>query len=199
MGDSVTWGYGSLPGGWVNALESRSGYSISNLGIPGEKAAGGVERVTEALAVVPGTKVVLLLHGGNDWVGIFRGGECSSECDPSTVDGAYVAVGERIAAIASRIRDQGKTVVHATYWPSSAQACNNYTPEHFALYQAHLARLNAETVKVANDSGAAIVRLDDLAEIAKDPTNFFDCLHPSRQGYEMIAERWIKDSPLWEP
>lgn len=199
IGDSVTWGYGGLPGGWVNALEMRSGYSISNLGIPGEKSLGGAERTVNALAVVPGAKVVMILHGGNDWVGIFRGGECNSSCEPSVTEGSYVAIGERLDAIGRHVRGQGKRAVFATYWPSSNLACTNYTPEHFVLYQAHLARLNAETVKVAQASGDPVVRLDDLVELPKELDNWFDCLHPSHKGYGAIADRWMQDSEQWEP
>ena len=199
FGDSVTFGYGGLPGGWVNALELKSGYSISDLGVPGEKSGAGAARISDALTIVPGTKVVLILHGGNDWVGIFRGGECNSGCDPSATEDAYVAVGRRLADMATEAQRQGRRVVFATYWPSSPVACGNYTPEHFALYQAHLARLNAETVRVAAACNTEVVRLDDLSAIATDPTNFFDCLHPARKGYEMIADRWLQDAAKWEP
>lgn len=198
-GDSVTWGYGGLPGGWVDALSRRSGYQISNLAIPGEKARGGAERIDEALSVVPGAKVFMLLHGGNDWIGNFRGDGCSSECEPSAKEESYVAVGVQLDKIRSHAAGQGKRVVFATYWPSSPEACSYYTPERFALYQAHLARLNQEAIKIAQKFGDEIVRLDDLTELPKDSKNWFDCLHPSRQGYEKIAERWEQDSGKWEP
>ena len=48
FGDSVTWGYGDLPGGWVRQLEDKSGYRIANLGVPGERADGGAGRIDSA-------------------------------------------------------------------------------------------------------------------------------------------------------
>ena len=198
-GDSVTWGYGGLPGGWVDALANRSGYEISDLAIPGEKVDGGVSRIDNALATVPGARVVILLHGGNDWIQTFRGDPCRSGCDPSTVDAAYVAIGRSLTKIRDRVHSQGKRVVFATYWPSSPTACKNYDAPGFKLYQAHLTRLNAETIKIAEELGNPIVRLDELGAIAANPENYFDCLHPSRQGYEMLADHWVQNEDKWAP
>ena len=92
FGDSVSWGYGNLPGGWVRRIEDRSGYKITNLAVPGERADGAPGRIGPALRSAPGMDTLLLLHGGNDWVKAFRGSQCNQTCDPADVDNKYQAI-----------------------------------------------------------------------------------------------------------
>ena len=199
MGDSVTWGYGALPEGWAIRLENRTGYKFANLGIPGEKAAAGAERIISALRTVPKAKTVIVLHGGNDWVGIFRGNPCLSFCEPETEDKDYERVAESLRSMRNRIKSEKRRVIFATYWPGVEASCPQYMPEQFALYQKHLRYLNSKIKMVANEHGDAVVDLGDLTDISSVKENYFDCLHPSGKGYDMITVRWLKDLEVWEP
>ncbi len=199
MGDSVTWGYGALPEGWAIRLENRTGYKFANLGIPGEKAAAGAERVISALRTAPNAKTVIVLHGGNDWVGIFRGNPCLSGCEPETEEKDYERVAESLRAMRNRIKSEKRRVVFATYWPGVEASCPQYKPEQFALYQKHLRYLNSKIKTVANEHGDSVVDLEDLSTISAEKENYFDCLHPSGKGYDMITERWLKDLEIWKP
>jgi lysophospholipase L1-like esterase len=199
IGDSVSWGYGALPEGWLIRLENRTGYKFANLGIPGEKAAAGAERVVSALRTAPNADTVIVLHGGNDWVGIFRGNPCLSSCEPDTEEQDYERVAESLRSMRNRIKSENRNVIFATYWPGVEASCPQYKPEQFALYQKHLRYLNSKIKKVASEHADSVVDLGDLAEISSAKENYFDCLHPSGKGYDMITARWLQDMHLWEP
>jgi lysophospholipase L1-like esterase len=198
FGDSVTWGYGDLPGGWVRRLEQNSGYAISNLGIPGEKALGADGRINAALRTVPMAKVIFVLHGGNDWVHAFSCSECVRRCDPEVVGKKYEQVQDHLRHIRSEIVKSGKTPVFLTYWPNSPEKCSNYTPEDFAVFQQHRVYLNDKIAEVAAEHGDFVVRTGDLTNFGAD-NDFFDCLHPSAQGYKKIAGRILEDIDHWAP
>src|SRR5439155_14928502 len=78
VGDSVTWGWGGAPGGWVTELSALTGIPIANLGVPGERAAAAADRMDGPLGLwlAPFARTVLILHGGNDAVAIFANGPC---------------------------------------------------------------------------------------------------------------------------
>ena len=200
IGDSVTWGYGGLPGGWVSRVERASGFKISNLGIPGETSKDGADRAEAAFLTVPRASVIIILHGGNNWVRSFRHSPCSSKCQPEEVADAYADVvvnQQRIRDIAVRM---GKKAVFATYWPSALNACDSfYDAQQFALYQKHLDYMNANTVKLAQSLGDAVVLLSDIENMSSSATHYFDCLHPNETGYNIVAARWLQDIDLWKP
>lgn len=198
FGDSVTWGYGDLPGGWVRHLEQRSGYTIANLGVPGERADGAAGRIRDALRTVPRAKVVLVLHGGNDWVKAFRSDWCNKSCEPEAVDGKYDAIGAYLRKVRRAIAAAGRKPVFLTYWPDAPGKCPKYDAATWVLYQRHRERLNAEIVETAAEHGDAVVDLGDLQDFGADG-DFFDCLHPSAQGYEKIADRILDDVDSWAP
>lgn len=203
FGDSVTWGYGGRPGGWVTELEERTGEPIANLGVPGETADEGAARVNGAqgLPLAPQARTVLLLHGGNDMNQAFHRSPCSKRCDPHAipeVDEKYDRIGEDLREIA-RKADKGRKVVFATYWPPNRDACGEYSDEEFAAFQLAVARIDEELVEIAEERGSFVVRLDDIDDLPLDPRNYYDCLHPSGKGYARIAERWLEDSDAWLP
>ncbi len=143
FGDSVTWGYGDLPGGWVRRLESKTGLTITNLGIPGERATGAAGRIDAALRTAPKARTVFVLHGGNDWVKAFRSSYCNRSCDPVEVDGKYDAIGDQLRVVRNAIEAKGKKAVFLTYWPSSPDKCDKYDATVFQAYVKHRQRLNA--------------------------------------------------------
>lgn len=200
FGDSVTWGYGGKPGGWVEELEDRWGHPIANLGVPGETIDDAADRIDSRLGLgqAPSARVVLVLHGGNDMNRAFQRSPCSRECDPSLVDEKYEEIGEHLERIRDVAENHDRLVVFATYWPASPEACSHLEPPKFAAFQAAIDRLNAEIVERAEAAGAPVVRLDELP-LDEDPANYYDCLHPSGKGYAIIAERWLEDSALWAP
>lgn len=138
------------------------------------------------------------MHGGNDWVGIFRGDPCKSSCEPETEDAEYERVAESLRTIRNRISREKRKTVFGTYWPGVESHCK-YSAENWLLYQKHLRYLNDKMKKVAAENDDPVVDLGDLAEISDDAENYFDCLHPSGKGYDMITERWIADIRVWKP
>ena len=199
FGDSVTWGYGALPEGWVIRLQNRTGYEFANLGVPGERAPAGADRIIAALRTAPNAGTVIVLHGGNDWVSIFRGSPCLSSCKPEAEEPEYERVAESLRVIRSRIHSEKRKVVFATYWPGVEASCPQYRSDQFVLYQMHLNYLNGKIRTVASEHQDAVVDLWDLSQISADQDNYFDCLHPSGKGYDMVTDRWMQDIKLWEP
>lgn len=204
FGDSVTWGYGGRPGGWVTEIEERSGEPVANLGVPGETADEAEGRIAgpAGLALAPQAEVVLLLHGGNDMNQAFHRAPCDRACDPSAVpevDEKYREIGDHLRAIRNQADRGGRRVVFATYWPPSPGACVEHDETEFAAFAAAVARLDAEILAIAAERGHPVVRLDDLLDLPGDPRNYYDCLHPSGQGYARIAERWMEDAAVWLP
>ena len=196
FGDSVTWGYGGLPGGWVLKLEGKSGIEINNLAVPGETSEQGAKRIKNALLTVPSVRTVIVMHGGNDWVRAFRTSPCDTHCTSDAVESKYENLGKNLLKIHSEITKSGRSVIFSTYWPSSSGACTQYTAKQFDMYQEHMHHLNQELIKAAKTTGSPIMRLDTLSEIAKRKENFFDCLHPNDSGYEIIANKWMINSDI---
>ncbi len=196
FGDSVTWGYGDLPGGWVRRVEQASAYAISNLGIPGETADEGDKRIDQALRTVPLAKVLFLLHGGNDWVGIFA--DCSRLCEPSTVEARYVSVADHLRSMRNVAANAGKKVVFLTYWPNSRKKCDKYTDEEFDYFNLHREYLNQKIRGVAAEHGDLVIPLGELQDFGAD-ADFFDCLHPSPQGYKKISGKILEFVGEWAP
>lgn len=201
FGDSVTFGYGGAPGGWVGVLEERWGHPIANLGLPGETVGEGARRIDDAfgIALAPDAEVVLVLHGGNDMVRAWKRQPCSETCDPSLVDDKYASIGRKLRKIVDVAENDGRRVVLATYWPANEDVCNE-PPEEFAAFSAAIDRLNAEIVELGAELDLPVVRLDELvADLDDDPDNYYDCLHPSGQGYSRIAGAWLSVLPVWAP
>src|SRR3954468_3095432 len=85
FGDSVTWGFGGRPGGWVTLLSQSFDEPIANYGVPTELAKDGRRRFGSPigpLSLSPLVEQVLLLHGGNDLASIFLNAPCSRKCEP---------------------------------------------------------------------------------------------------------------------
>ncbi len=199
-GDSVSWGYGDFPlGGWVRKVSQKTGYTFTNLAVPGERADGAAGRIDVALRSAPNASVVMVLHGGNDWIKAFRSSWCNRICDPAVVDEKYQSIGEHLRSISQAIHDRGKRAVFLTYWPTSLEACPQYDAKVWEFYNLHRMRLNAEILEVAAERGDIALTTYDLEEMGKDVKDFSDCLHPSSQGYERIANRILKDQALWAP
>ncbi len=197
-GDSVTWGYGDLPGGWVRRVEQGSGYAVANLAVPGEKSNAAEQRADAAIRTVPEAKVVFLLHGGNDWVHIFSTSDCLRRCDPATVDLKYEHIADHLRAIRQTIANHGKRTVFLTYWPNSPEKCDHYTAEDFVAFRAHRLYLDNKIIGVAAEHGDVVIDLRQIENFGAD-ADFFDCLHPSAQGYKKIAGKILEQVDDWAP
>jgi lysophospholipase L1-like esterase len=200
MGDSVTWGYGDVPGGWVLKVQERTGVKMANLAIPGERSSTGASRMELALNLAPAAKTVIIMHGGNDWVSAFRNAPCDKKCKSQDVDDQYVAIGKNLQKMRDLAHKNDRRVVFSTYWPSSAEACASlYTQDEFDRYQEHMRRLNLEITKTAAIYGDTVVHLDEVTAIAEKASHYFDCLHPASDGYDLIADQWVKAYDDWKP
>jgi lysophospholipase L1-like esterase len=129
----------------------------------------------------------------------FRSSYCNRTCDPSDVDNKYDAIGDALRKIRRRVDASGKKPVFVTYWPDSPGKCPKYDPAVFAAYQRHRVRLNDEIIEVAAEHGDHVIDTGDMTGFGDDPANFYDCLHPSTQGYRKIADRILEDFDAWEP
>lgn len=199
FGDSVTWGFGDLPGGWVKHVEKDTGYTISNLGIPGERAGAAAGRIEAALRAAPHAKTFIVLHGGNDWIKAFRSSYCNRDCDPAVVGDKYDSVGNYLRIVRKKIAEADRKVVFATYWRGSPGKCPKYDDKIFAAYQAHRVRLNSEIEEVAAEHGDHVINTGDMLELGDNPDHFYDCLHPSASGYRLIADRIERDIEDFAP
>ena len=62
----------------------------------------------------------------------------------------------------------------------------------------HRLRTNAAIKAAAAVYGDAVVDSGDMTEIG-ETADFFDCLHPSAQGYDKIATRIMQGVAAWRP
>lgn len=202
FGDSVTWGYGGAPGGWVPDVEHEWGHSIANLGIPGETAQTGRRRISGpfGLFLAPSAKTVLILEGGNDAIHFLHASPCGKHCLPSLVPQRFENLRGNLEGIRHAAAGHGRKIVFGTYWPASFAACKTqFTQDEFDNFRAFITRANEILVDVAAENGDPIVRLDDLLDLPNDVNNYYDCYHPSAKGYAIIAKRWMQDVDVWAP
>ena len=201
FGDSVTFGWGGLPGGWVSEVSVLSGTPMADLGVPGETTAGGAKRINGpfGLWAAPFARTVIILEGGNDANGLAQHAPCYGNCDPSVDEAQFEKIGDNLRSMRMVAAQFGRRVVFATYWPPSRQACSNLDDAGFATWQAFLTRVNQEIVTVAAENDDPVVHLDDLTDLPDFADNYFDCLHPSPLGYTRIALRWMEDVEVWDP
>ena len=196
FGDSVTFGYGGRPGGWVTHLSESRGEVIANYGLPMELVHEGKNRFwgpIGPLALSPRNREVLLLHGGNDVAGIFLGAECHRDCTPDSAGDRIDEVVADVAKVIDVASDHGRTVTLGTYWRVNASVCArtspNLTATETARANAFIEAYDAKLIAMARTRSVPVVRLDEL-DLESDPGHFYDCIHPSDDGYLLIAAKW---------
>lgn len=194
FGDSVTFGYGGQPGGWVTVLSQERGEPIANYGIPTELVHDGRKRFGSPigpLALSPWAEEILLLHGGNDAASSFLKAPCSARCHADDLDGVLDGIVADVAAIVDEARDNGKNVVLATYWHVNAEKCSsmNLDEQQTLLANGVIDLYDAKLIAMAAEKRLPVARLDKLG-LESDAANFYDCIHPSDAGYRKVAGAW---------
>lgn len=164
LGDSLTAGYqlpadAALPAVLERNLKAAGlDVEVSNAGVSGDTAAGGLERLD--WAVGEGVDGVILALGAND---MLRG------LDP-------VATEKALGQIIQRVQDRGMRVLLV-----GMRATPSMGPEYVARFDAIYARL-------AERHGVSLYpfMLDGVVQDLK--LNLADGLHPNRAGVEKIAK-----------
>jgi len=197
FGDSVTFGYGGKRGGWVSHLEEDRGSAIANFGVPSERVVNGIVRFAGPmgpLSLAPNAKHLLLLHGGNDLAEAFIEGSCDASCEPWDEEDRMVKIAGYVEDIVKMAERHDLRVTMGTYWRVNARVCVEKGGPHLSaseaeLANAHLDFYNAHLLEVAARHDIGVVRLDELVlETVRD--NFYDCIHPSDDGYRIVADAW---------
>ena len=160
IGDSVTFGTGAAAGeDYPTQLAAMTGWTIHNLGIPGDTSAGVKERIDEALAEIKPALVIVEI-GGNDFL--------RRQPEP--------LVKENVRAILKRIKQAGIPVVLvATPQFSPLGAAVGMLPDA-PLY----AELSAEE--------QVVLVPDIFAKVLSDKALKTDPIHPNAAGYRKLAE-----------
>lgn len=197
FGDSVTFGYGGERGGWVSHLEEARGSAIANFGVPSERVVNGKVRFAGPLgplSLAPNAKRVLLLHGGNDLAEAFLEAPCDAGCEPYEREERMVKIAGYVEDIVQMAARHDLEVTLATYWRVNAHVCKEMggprlNAEEAALANLHLDYYNAHLLEVAARNNLDVVRLDEL-DLEADRGNYYDCIHPSDDGYRILADAW---------
>ena len=195
FGDSVTFGVGGRRGGWVSHLEEARGAPIANFGLPGERVVNGKGRFggpVGPLVLAPGATTLLLLHGGNDVAEVFLESSCDRACEPDATVERLETIAGYVGEIADEADAHGMEVVLATYWRVNPGVCEERGGPRLSRAEAeranrHIDAFNAALIGMAERYGVEIVRLDELD---LDAASFYDCMHPSDDGYRTIADAW---------
>lgn len=165
IGDSITRGYGADGQGYAEQLQAllrgstgREGVSVLNLGVDGERSAGLLARLDDALASHR-PAVVLITSGGND---LLRKGDAGE-------------IRENLRAAAGKVRAAGAwPVLFAVPRPSLAAAAG-FGADH-PLFE-----------ELAATGGLTVIP-EAVEEALSREEWRADQIHPNRLGYAVMAE-----------
>lgn len=160
FGDSVTHGTGARRGeDYPTQLAERSGWRITNAGIPGDTADAARSRIVHTLGNAAPALVIVEL-GGNDFL----------RRTPAA------KVKEYLREIIRAVRDYGAEPVLVA------------VPE-LALFSAAVGRLSDSPIyeELADEEGVLLIS-DVLSDILTDESLRADRIHPNAAGYRRLAD-----------
>ena len=164
IGDSLTRGHGAPGEGYAEQLQALlaassapAGITVVNAGVDGERSAGLLARIDDALAEYR-PAVVLITSGGNDF--LRRVPEAETR--------------RHLAAVVERVRRSGAYPVVFGLPTPSLGAAIGLAPEH-ALYE-----------DLANDAGAHVIE-GVVADVLSRDALKSDRIHPNPAGYAVMA------------
>ncbi len=183
-------GEASYPIPYPGTLSVLLGRTVTNAGVPGEQTAAGLARLPTAMTTQHGT--VLLLEGTND----------ASTVRPGDPEGRVAAIVGNLRGMVNTVRSQGRRAVLATLPPSvPIQVTDGSTPPFEEYHAAELWQIqlvNQGIRQLIAELGAdpanadAFIDVDLYSALGGDAPNrnwlSADGLHPSRSGYDRIAE-----------
>jgi len=159
IGDSLTRGFGAPGQGYVEQLQAlRPDLSVVNAGIDGERSAGLLARLDDALARHR-PAVVLITTGGNDFL------RRVPEADTR----------RQVAAMVDRVRAAGAWPVLFEMPRVSLTAAAGYLSAH-GLY-----------ADLADATGVHLIR-GTVVRVLSDEALKADAVHPNVQGYTAMAQ-----------
>jgi acyl-CoA hydrolase len=160
FGDSVTYGTGAGPGeDYPSRLAARTGWVITNAGIPGDTASGAKSRIREAIEQNR-PAVVLVELGGND----FLRRRADSE------------IKEDLRFILAAVREAGAVPVLVA------------VPRFSVLSVAIGALRDSEIyAELAKEEKVPLVK-SVFSDVLSDPSLKADQIHPTAEGYRKLAE-----------
>jgi acyl-CoA hydrolase len=161
LGDSLTAGYGLPPEqAWPALLAEKTGWTIVNGGVSGDKTADALARLP-ALLDAHAPKLVLVTLGGNDMLRKLP--------EEQTRD--------NLSRILELIRNRNaQPVLLATPKPSMAGAVfQNLSPPSFYA-------------EIAEEKKVPLIG-EAMPEVLSDPGLKLDQLHPNAEGHEALADK----------
>ncbi|MBN1356287.1 SGNH/GDSL hydrolase family protein [bacterium] len=179
LGDSITWGE-CVENGYLDMLTERllprwGEVSWVNASVGGTKSAWG-EAVIGDVLIDTCPQFVLILFGANDSV------------DPGNCDPPYECnVEGHLEAMVQTARNRGVTPVISTVLPVNPEGSRAYAQWRVDMY-------NDAIREMADRIDAPLVDLNQMFWSFGDdlPMLFCDWGHPSREGYEVMAEGYYQ-------
>lgn len=160
FGDSVTFGTGASPGeDWPALLASRTGWRITNAGIPGDTAEAATSRIGPLLAAHRPALVIIEL-GGNDFL----------KRRPAP------AVKASLQAIVGEVRAAGAQPVLVAVPELSLLGVVARRPSDAPLYR-----------ELADTENVPLVE-SVFADVLARPELCADAIHPNADGYRVMAD-----------
>lgn len=159
FGDSVTYGTGaSSDEDWPTLLADKTGWNITNAGIPGDTAEAGKGRI-RALLEEHRPRLVIIEIGGNDFLR----------------RRSQQAVKEDIRSIIGTVRQSGAQAVLVAVPELSLFGMVAGRPGDAAIYE-----------ELAAEEGVPLVS-DLFSDILGQPDLRADQIHPNAEGYRQMA------------
>jgi lysophospholipase L1-like esterase len=180
FGDSLTSGVGTAYGGYTYYLEDRldteeGSTVVINAGVGAELTSEGLERFESTLTKWNDVQTVLLMEGTND-VTDSTGGPVLDSIISNLTDMIHIARD-----------DYGLQLVLGTIPPRLDSIGDQESPTTTELVAAIRDLAVEENVLLAD-------HYQNFVDMEQWESYFSDTLHPTDQGYEILADSWVQDA-----